>query len=201
MNSLERKQNFATSRFHCHRSYHYTQVQGHPKSATPFRVDVDMRYHTNSVCFSHHNHTRENLHTRGPPHWRRGQDSPSSPFHIFVIFGVFQKSLKKENECGTWYERREKSVGLTPPTWITVFLYRHTGLLLEPRRTGASVLWIHFQLRCTIIITAVVPCSMSLFTKNKNMNGMNGTYLVFEMRRPTKSSHRLAIQLHNQPSP
>ena len=39
--------------------YHCTQVQPHPRSVTPFRVDP--RYRPTSVCPPHHNHTREIL--------------------------------------------------------------------------------------------------------------------------------------------
>ena len=44
---------------------HYTRVQGHQRSLTPFRADPRRR--PTSVCPPHHNHTRENL-PGAPPH-------------------------------------------------------------------------------------------------------------------------------------
>lgn len=51
---------------------------------------------------------------------------------------------------------REERGERAPPTWIADFLHKHTGLLLEYKRAGASVLWVYFRLCCTTTVSTLL---------------------------------------------
>ena len=69
--------------------FRVTQVQGHPRSFIPFRVDL--RYRPTSVC-PHHNHTREHIGVDdaiAPPH----NDNLNFQMHSSVRCSMRQKTV------------------------------------------------------------------------------------------------------------
>ena len=91
-----------------------TQVQGHQRSLTSFRVDP--RHQTTSVCPPHHNHTRENL--------------PGPPPHSF--------ERKKKGDCRT-LKAEARGVFATVP-WRPIPPIRRAACVCRPQALRANVL-------------------------------------------------------------